>query len=87
MIVLLLGQRKQLKNIINAPKGHNFVLKVLRDKEKVWIVQAHLIDNLEKKISEEVIGIQSYTTLGTPCFKIVRLTRELEFIEAHMQSR
>jgi hypothetical protein len=58
-----------------------------RDKGKAWIMQPHLIDNLEKKFGEEVSRIPSYTTPGTSCFKIVRPTSNLEGIKADMQLR
>jgi hypothetical protein len=50
-------------------------------------MQQHLIDNLKKKLCEEVSRIQSYNTSGTPCFKIVRSTRELEVLENDLHSR
>jgi hypothetical protein len=53
----------------------------------IWIMQPHLIDNLEKTFGEEVSGMQSYTIPGTPRFKIVRPTNELEVIMANMHLR
>jgi hypothetical protein len=50
-------------------------------------MQPDLIDNLEKKFGEEVSGMQSYNTPGTPRFKIVKPTRELEVIKTNTQSR
>ena len=83
---LTIGTDEAIEEVINALKGHNFGLKVEdnltdylsckivqeRDKGKAWIMQPHLIDNLEKKFGEEVNGMKSYTTPGTPRFKIVR---------------
>ena len=98
---LTIGTDEAIEEVINALKGHNFGLKVEdnltdylsckivqeRDKGKAWIMQPHLIENLEKKFGEEVNGMKSYTTPGTPRFKIVRPTSELEGIEGDMQSR
>jgi hypothetical protein len=50
-------------------------------------MQPHLIDNLDKKFGGEVSKMQSYTTPGTPCFKIVKPTNELEVIKADLQLR
>jgi hypothetical protein len=46
-----------------------------------------LIENLEKDFGEEVNKMQSYTTHGLLCFKIVLSINELEVIEANFQSR
>jgi hypothetical protein len=83
---LSIGTKGTIEEVINALKGNNFGLKVEdnltdylsckivqeRDKGKVWIMQPHLIDNVKKKFGEEGSGIPSYTTSGTPRFKIVR---------------
>jgi hypothetical protein len=88
---LIIATEEAIEEVINVLKGHNFGLKVeyiltekvshktikQRDKGKVWIMQPHLIDNLEKKFGEEVSTMQSYTTAGMSQFKIVRPTREL----------
>jgi hypothetical protein len=95
MIALPLGQKKQLE-LVNALKWHNFGLKdeenlidylsckifQERDKGKVWIVQPHLMDNLEKNFGGEVSKIHSYTSPGTPRFNILRPENELEVIKA-----
>jgi hypothetical protein len=81
-----IGTEEANEEFINALKWRNFDLKVEgnlidyfsckivqeRDKGKIWIMKLHLIDNLEKKFGGEVNKIQSYTTPGTPRFKIVR---------------
>ena len=98
---LTIGTDEAIEEVINALKAHNFGLKVEdnltdylsckivqeRDKGKAWIIQPHLIDNLEKKFGEEVSAMKGYTTPGTPRLKFVRPTSELEGIEADMQSR
>jgi hypothetical protein len=50
-------------------------------------MQPHLIDNLEKKITEEVSKINNYTTPGSPYFKIMTPTNELKVIKANFHSR
>jgi hypothetical protein len=94
---LTIGTEEAIEGVSNALKGHNFGLKIEdnitdylnfkiiseRDKGKVWIMQLHPIDNLEKNFGEEVNKMQSYTTPGTP----LRPTNNLEFIEANLQSR
>jgi hypothetical protein len=49
-------------------------------------MQSHLIVNLKKKFGVEVSEIQSYTTPGSPCLKILKPKKELEGIRANLQS-
>jgi hypothetical protein len=49
-------------------------------------MQPHLIENLREKFGGEVNKMQSYYTTGTPQFKILRPTNELEIIKADLQS-
>jgi hypothetical protein len=64
---------ESIEEVIHELKGHNFGKKVEdnlsdylsckivqeRDTVKGWIMQPHLIDNLEKKFGEEVNKIQT----------------------------
>jgi hypothetical protein len=50
-------------------------------------MQSYLIDNLENNFGEEGSRMHSFITPGTPCFKIVRPAKELEVIDANLQSR
>ena len=66
---LTIGTHEAIEEVITAQKGHNFGLKVednLKDyssckivqergKGNAWIMQPHLIDNLEKKIGEKSV--------------------------------
>jgi hypothetical protein len=98
---LTIGTEEEIEEVINASICHNFGLKVEdnltdylsckidqeRNKGKVWIMQPHLVDNLEKKFGGKVSKMQSYTTPGAPCFKFERHKNVLEVIEAKNQSR
>jgi hypothetical protein len=98
---LSIGTEEAIEKVINLLKGHSFGLKVEenltdylsckivqeREKGKVWIMQPHLIDNLEKNFGGEVNKMQSYTIPETPQYKIVRPKNESEVIEADLQSR
>jgi hypothetical protein len=50
-------------------------------------MELHLIDNLAKNFGAEVSTTKSYTSPGTPSFKIVRSTNELEVIKDDLQLR
>jgi hypothetical protein len=97
---LTIGTEEAIEEVIHKLKRHDFVPKVEdnlnyylsckivqeRDKGKVWIIQTHFIDNLQKNVGGEISKIQSYTSPGTPQFKIVRPTNELEVIKDDFQS-
>jgi hypothetical protein len=96
-----IGKEEAIEEVINELKWHNFGLKnednltdniickifQERDKGKLWIMEPHLIESLEKTFGEEVNIMQSYTTPETPRLKILRPTNELEVIKADFQSR
>jgi hypothetical protein len=96
-----IGKEEAIEEVINELKWHNFGLKnednltdniickifQERDKGKLWIMEPHLIESLEKTFGEEVNIMQSYTTPETPQLKILRPTNELEVIKADFQSR
>ena len=58
-----------------------------REKKVLYVMQPHLIKNLEDKFQEEVNNLSVYGTPGTPRFKIVRSNEDIERIELEKQSR
>ena len=98
---LTIGTNETIKEVIDAFKSHNFELKAednltdnltfktfqKRDQGKAWIMQHHLIDNLEKQFGDDVRRLHSYTLPGTPRFKIVRPAVKMECTDTDMQSR
>jgi Reverse transcriptase (RNA-dependent DNA polymerase) len=83
---LIIGDDLDINEVIEELKGHNFGLKVKDhlsdylscqiitnfDNKTMFIMQPHLIKNLETKFGAEIINLSNYGTLGTPRFKIVR---------------
>jgi hypothetical protein len=50
-------------------------------------MQPHIIKNLEEKFSKEVNNLSNYGTPGTPRFKIVRPSDDIERIDPELQAR
>jgi hypothetical protein len=52
-----------------------------------WIGQPHMVKKIEKTFGEEVSKLQSYTTPGTPGFKLKKAVDDSERISDELQSR
>jgi histone deacetylase 1/2 len=83
---LIIGDDSKINEVIEELKGYNFGLKVEDhltdylscqiitnlDDKTLFIMQPHLIKNLETKFGAEIMNLSNYGTPGTPRFKIVR---------------
>jgi hypothetical protein len=54
---------------------------------QITILQPHLINNLLDKFGNDVLGKRICRTPGTPRLKIIRPDKDLELIDAELQSR
>jgi hypothetical protein len=82
-------------------KGFNFGLKVEDhltdylsyriitnlDNKMLFIMQPHLIKNLEVKFGAEIVNLSNYGMPGTPHFKIVRASENVDKIDPDLQAR
>jgi Reverse transcriptase (RNA-dependent DNA polymerase) len=92
---LIIGDDSKINEVIEELKGYNFGLKVedhltkylscqimtnLNNKT-LFIMQPHLIKNLEVKFGDEIVNLSNYGTHGTPRFKIVRPSENVDKID------
>ena len=49
-------------------------IKYSKDRKRAWLGQPYLISNLEKKFGDQVKGLQTYKTPGTPGLNMVHNT-------------
>jgi Reverse transcriptase (RNA-dependent DNA polymerase) len=98
---LIIGDDSKINEVIEELKGYNFGLKVEDhltdylscriitnlDDKTLFIMQPHLIKNLEVKFGDEIVNLSNYGTPGTPCFKIVRPSENVDKIDPDLQAR
>jgi hypothetical protein len=98
---LVIGKHDKIDELIVALKTSGFNLKVDNnftdylscqlienaESKEIFILQPHLINNLEAKFGDEVKSKRVYKTLRTPRFKIVCRENDDNIIEQNFQSR
>ena len=98
---LMIGTDSDIDAVIEKLKNYDFGLKVEHnltdylscrifvnyENRTTFIMQPHLIKNLEEKFSNEVNNLSNYGTPGTPRFKIVRPSDDIERIDPELQAR
>jgi hypothetical protein len=98
---LIIRDDSKINEVIEELKGYNFGLKVEDhltdylscriitnlDDKTLFIMQPHLIKNLEVKFGAEIVNLSNYGTPGTPCFKIVRPSENVDKIDPDLQAR
>jgi hypothetical protein len=89
---LIIGDDLNINEVVEEPKGFNFGLKVedhLIDylscqiitnfnNKTLFIMQPHLIKKLEMKFGNEIVNLSNYGMPGTPRFKIVRPSENVD---------
>jgi hypothetical protein len=101
IVIMIIGDDLNINEVIEELKGYNFGLKVedhlthylscriitnFEDKT-LFIMQPHLIKNLEVKFGAEIINLSNYGTPGTPRVKIVRPSENVDKIDPDLQPR
>jgi hypothetical protein len=95
---LVIGNVKDINDVINGLKTYKFGLKVANDlkdylscriltdyeRKTTFVMQPHLINNLKEKFEKEVNNLSGYGTPGTPRFKIVRPSDKTEKIDGDL---
>jgi Reverse transcriptase (RNA-dependent DNA polymerase) len=98
---LIVGDDSKINEVIEELKGYNFGLKgedhltdylscqimTNLDNKTLFIMQPHLIKNLEVKFGAEIVNLNNYGTPGTPRFKIVRPNENVDKIDPDLQAR
>jgi Reverse transcriptase (RNA-dependent DNA polymerase) len=98
---LMVRRESDINDVIEKMKNYDFGLKVEHnltdylscrifvnyEKNPTFVMQPHLIKNLEDEFSEEVNNLSNYGTPGTPRFKIVRPNDDVEKIDSKLQAR
>ena len=98
---LVIGKRPKINEFLEEFKGTEFTftvdeglsdylscdIQLNHETMTGWIGQPHMIKKIEKTFGEEVSKLQSYTTPGTPGFKLQKATSEAEMISDELQSR
>ena len=98
---LMVGREPDIDDVIEKLKNYDFGLKVEHnltdylscrifvnyENNVTFVMQPHLIKNLEDKFGEEVNNLSNYGTPGTPRFKIVRPNDDVEKIDSKLQAR
>jgi hypothetical protein len=97
---LIIGDDLKINEVIKELKGYNFGLKVEDhvsdylscriitnlENKTLFIMQPHLIKNLEVKFGAEVVNLSNYGMAGTPRFKIVRPSENVDKIDPDLQT-
>jgi hypothetical protein len=98
---MIIGDDLNIDEVIEELKGYNFGLKVEDhltdylscriitnfDNKTLFIMQPHLIKNLETKFGAEIMNLSNYGTPGTPHFKIVRSSENVDKLDPDLQAR
>jgi Reverse transcriptase (RNA-dependent DNA polymerase) len=98
---LITGDDSNIIEVIEELKGYNFGLKVEDhlpdylscqiitnfDNKMLFIMQPHLIEYLEIKFGDEIMNLSNYGTPGTPRFKIVIPSENVDKIDPDLQAR
>jgi hypothetical protein len=98
---LVIGKRDGIDDLIVGLKKIRFNLKVENnltdylscklienaESKEIFMLQPHLINNLEAKFGDEARNKRIYKTPGTPRFKIVCPENDEDIIEPNLQSR
>jgi Reverse transcriptase (RNA-dependent DNA polymerase) len=98
---LISGDDSDINEVIEELKGYNFDLKFEDhltdylscqiitnvDNKTLFIMQPHLIKNLETKFGAKFMNLSDYGMPGTPRFKIVRPSEKVNKIDPDLQSR
>jgi Reverse transcriptase (RNA-dependent DNA polymerase) len=98
---LIIGEDSKINEVIEERKGYYFGLKVEDhltdylscriitnfDDKTLFIMQSHLIKSLEVKFGAEVMNLSNYGTSGTPRFKTIRPSENVDKIDPDLQAR
>ena len=98
---LVIGDEEKIKNLVDELKIHGFNLKVEEElvdylscriienehNNSILMLQPHLISGLIEKFGLEVKDKKMFKTPGTPRFKVIRSTEDMDLIDEKMQSK
>ena len=98
---LVIGDEEKIKNLVDELQIHGFNLKVEEElvdylscriienehNNSILMLQPHLISRLIEKFGLEVKDKKVFKTPGTPRFKVIRSTEDMDLIDEKMQSK
>jgi hypothetical protein len=58
-----------------------------KDRKKAWVGQPHMVKKIQKTFGDEVKGLQTYRTPGTPNQGLVRVKDEMDKVSQEQHSR
>ena len=97
---LIIGKESSVSSLLEELKKNEFNLKIEKNvkeylsccivetKEgKLTMIQPHLLTRLTQKFGEEIKGMRKYLTPGTPRFKILKSTNDIEVLDNEHQTK
>jgi hypothetical protein len=96
-----LGKAKALERFLEELKQTEFTFTVERNladylsceirqdaqRKNAWVGQPHMVKKIEKTFAEEIKGLHTYQTPGTPGFKVVKPKQGETILPPDLQSR
>jgi len=82
-------KKSKFKHTLEEDSNDYLSCNIQMDPETVtgWIGQPHMVKKIEKTFGKEVANMQNCTTPGTPGFKLLKASEELEMIDDDLKSR
>jgi Reverse transcriptase (RNA-dependent DNA polymerase) len=98
---LIIGKESSVSSLLEELKKHEFNLKIeknvkeylscciveTKEEGKLTMIQPHLLTRLTQKFGEEIKGMRKYLTPGTPRFKILKSTNDIEVLDNEHQTK
>ena len=92
---LIIGKESSVSSLLEELKKHEFNLKIeknvkeylscciveTKEEGKLTMIQPHLLTRLTQRFGEEIKGMRKYLTPGTPRFKILKSTKDIEVLD------
>ena len=98
---LIIGKESSVSSLLEELKKHEFNLKIeknvkeylscciveTKEEGKLTMIQPHLLTRLTQRFGEEIKGMRKYLTPGTPRFKILKSTKDIEVLDSEHQTK
>jgi Reverse transcriptase (RNA-dependent DNA polymerase) len=94
---LIIGKESSVSSLLEELKKHEITLKIeknlscciveTKQEGKLIMILLHLLTCLTQKFGKEIKGMRKYLTPGTPRFKILKSTNDIEVLDNEQQTK